>query len=149
VLPHLELLFRVLPLFPFQRGQTPPQGVLLIFCNPLDIPVARFTNSSPKAFLSNSSEVLTILGRSCCLVPGFFIRLLPHSCCLRPRFLMPVLHSGPSRTSVHSGFLIPHCPSRMSCDRVPAPCLLYCGSSSCRLRPIPFAIHNFPGSEFA
>jgi hypothetical protein len=48
------------------------------------------TNSNPKAFLSNSFDVLSI----CRLVPWFFIRLLPRSCCLRSQSLMPLLYSG-------------------------------------------------------
>jgi hypothetical protein len=66
----------------------------LIFCNPLDSLVARFMNSNPKAFLSNTSKVLSILRRSCRPVPRFFIHLLLHSFCLRPWNIMPLLHSG-------------------------------------------------------
>jgi hypothetical protein len=49
------------------------------FRNSLDIPVARFTNSRPKACLSNFSDVRSILRLSCRLVPGFFICLLPQA----------------------------------------------------------------------
>jgi hypothetical protein len=52
------------------------------FRNPLNIPGALLTNSSPKAFLAILSDVLSILRRSCRLVPGSFI---------------PILHSGPFR----------------------------------------------------
>lgn len=56
--------------FQFQRGRNHPQGPVPHF------PVARFTDSSPKAFLSDSSDVLAIITRSCRLVPGFLMPLL-------------------------------------------------------------------------
>jgi hypothetical protein len=154
VLPHLRILFRVQPLFPLRGGRPLHKVKFLIFRNPQDIPVARFTNSSPKAFLSNSYDVLSILRRSCRLVPGFFIRLLPRSCCLRPRSLMPLLHSGPFQR------LFPNVrPFRVFCTTLSWSYLL----RSCSLRPatsvlwvillpaaeIPSAVHNSPGSEFS
>jgi hypothetical protein len=79
---------------------------------------------------------LSFLRHSGRLPPRSLIRLLPRSCCLRPRSLMPLLHSGPfqrlSRTSVLSGFLVPHCPSCISCDRVPCAVPLSHGGSSLR-----------------
>jgi hypothetical protein len=130
--------------FCFGGGRPLHTSQFLICRNPLDILAARFTNSSPKAFLSNQSDLSSILICRCRLVFGFFIRLLPHSCCLG---LSPVCHccipGSPnvfSWTSVLSGFIVPHRPGRNSCDRVPctAP-ILCCGSSSCRLRPAPFS----------
>jgi hypothetical protein len=100
-------------------------SILLIFCNPLDIPAARFTNSSPKASMSNPSDILSILRCNCRLISGFFISLLPRSCCFRPRSLMPLLHSGPfqrlssyvhpfwvSSATMSWSFLLRSCPLR-------------------------------------
>jgi hypothetical protein len=67
----------------------------LILCIPFEIPNVRFMNSSPKAFLSSSSDVLLILRRSSRLIPELFIRSLSRSCRFRPRSLMPLLHTGP------------------------------------------------------
>jgi hypothetical protein len=78
--------------FRFARGRPLRKVQFLIFRNPLDLPVACFRNTSPRAFLANFSDILSILRRSCRLVPGFFIRSLPRSCSLRPRSLMPLLH---------------------------------------------------------
>lgn len=51
VLPHLQLLLCVQSHFPFQRGPTPPQCPVLIFCNLLEIPITCFTIYSMTAFL--------------------------------------------------------------------------------------------------
>jgi hypothetical protein len=82
-------------LFCFGGGWPLHKVQSLILCMLFEIPNARFTNSSPKAFLLNSSDVLLILRRSSHLIPEIFICSLPCSCCFRPRFHMPLLHSGP------------------------------------------------------
>jgi hypothetical protein len=61
-------------IFPFRRGSTPPHGPVPDSSHP----AGRFTKFSPKAFLSNSLVVVSLLRRSYCL---------------RPRSLMPFLHS--------------------------------------------------------
>jgi hypothetical protein len=59
------------------RGGRPLHNVhSLIFRNLLDLLAPCFTNSSPKAFLSNPSDFLPILRHSCRLVPGSFIHIL-------------------------------------------------------------------------
>jgi hypothetical protein len=152
--PVLRLTLLVGFFYHFGGDRPLHKAQLLIFSNPLDIPVARFTNSSPKAFLSNCSDVLSMLRRSCRLVPGFFIH-----CCL----VAAVLGLGPSchccipdpsnvssRTSVLTGILVRHllCFVPYACVPNAVP-LLYCRSSSYRLRPILSAVHDFPGSEFS
>jgi hypothetical protein len=115
VLPHIRLFLRkhffffrlgrgrplhnVRSLYSLSGGRRSLHTVQsFIFRNPLNIPAARFTKSSPRASQSNPSDVLSILKRSFRLMLGFFIRLLPRSCCLRPRSLMPLLHSGHFRS---------------------------------------------------
>jgi hypothetical protein len=148
VLLHYWLLLYVQ--FFFGGGRHLRKAQSLILCIPLEIPNARFTNSSPKAFLSSSSDVLSILRRSCHLVPELFTPSLPRSCCFRPRSLMPLLHFVSSRTSVFSEFSVLHYPGRISCDRVPSTVpLLHDTSSLCVRRPVPSAIHDLPGSEFS
>jgi hypothetical protein len=67
----------------------------LILCSPTIHLAIRLTIYSPKVFLSSSSDALSILGRSCRLIPELFISSLSAKCCLRPRSLMLLLHSGP------------------------------------------------------
>jgi hypothetical protein len=81
--------------FFFGGGQHLQKAQSLILSNPLEIPNSRFTNSSPNAFPSISSDVLSSLRRSCHLIRELFIRSLPRSCCFRLRSLTPLLHSGP------------------------------------------------------
>jgi hypothetical protein len=70
-------LHKVQFLFSRSRGVRPLHKVqYLTFRNPLDIPAAGLTNSSPKAFLSNTSDVLSILRCSYRLVPGSIIQIL-------------------------------------------------------------------------
>jgi hypothetical protein len=126
----------------------------LFFRNPLDILVACFMNSSPNAFLSNSLVALSLLRRSCRLMPGFFSCLLPGRCCFRLRSLVSLLHSG------HFQLLFPNvrlfgilgetspsfcslrlCPLRRA---TPAQRVIFLLTVS-----IPFSVHNFPGSEFS
>jgi hypothetical protein len=75
VLPHFRLLLRVQSVFPFQRGRPLHSVQSLTFRKPLEIPAARFTISSSRAFLN----------------------VLLRSCCLRPRALIPLSHSGCAR----------------------------------------------------
>jgi hypothetical protein len=90
-----RLLLRTRLFFLFGGGRSLHNVHFLIFLKPFDIPFARFTNSGPKAFLSNSLILLSLLRRSCHLVRGSFILVSLRSCCLRPRFLMPFLYSKP------------------------------------------------------
>jgi hypothetical protein len=90
VLPNSRLLLRVQPLFPLWRRPTPTQCPVY-FPQTAGHPGC----SLPKAFLWNSSDILSILTCSCRLVPGHFIRLLPHNCCVGPRSVTPLLHSEP------------------------------------------------------
>jgi hypothetical protein len=114
------------------RGGRPLHKVqFLIFCSPLDILVARFTNSSPKAFLLNSSDVLSILRGRCRLVPGFFLHLLPRSSCPGPWSHIPLLHSGPFQR------LFPNVrPFQVSCTTLSWSYLLW----SCPLRHVTFVL---------
>jgi hypothetical protein len=99
--------------------------------------------------LSNPSDVLLVLRRSCRLVPGFFIHLLPHSCCLRHKSPMPLLHSGSFQRPSFPGFLY-HIVLDISLAIVsPAPCHFCTMGHPPGLRPIPSVVHNFPGSEFS
>jgi hypothetical protein len=82
----------------------------LIFRNPLEILVARFENSDPKAFLSDFFDVHSILRRSCHLLPGFlmpllrsgnFQRLFPNVCPFRllnvtSSLFCPLRHATPA-----------------------------------------------------
>jgi hypothetical protein len=81
--------------FCFGGGRPLHKAQSLIFCIPLASLNARLTNSSRKAFLSSSYDVLSILRHSSRIIPELFIRLLPYSCCFRSRSLMPSLHSRP------------------------------------------------------
>jgi hypothetical protein len=81
--------------FHFGGGRPLHKVQSFILCIPFEIPSSCFTNSRPKAFLSRSSDVLSILRRSNRLAPDLFIRSLPRSYCFRPQFLVRMLHSGP------------------------------------------------------
>jgi hypothetical protein len=126
--------------FRFEGAQPLHKVQSLIFRILMDIPVVGFMNSGPKIFLTKSSDILSISRVVpvflCCLVAVVSLGPLCYYCITeRPSF---------------PGFVVPHCPGCISCDRVPcAVPLLHCGSSSCRLRQIPSTVHNFPGSEFS
>jgi hypothetical protein len=100
-------------------------------------------NSSLEAFLSNPSDVLFYLKMqlgslfvSCIVAAVLGFGLLCHCC-------IPGPSNASSEMPVLSGFLVPYCPGRMSCDRVPcAVPFLYFGSSSCQLWPIPSTVQN-------
>jgi hypothetical protein len=64
------------PCFLAPEGTDPSTLLSLIFCNPLNIPVALFMNSNLKTFLSILSDVLSISRCSYHLLSGFFIPIL-------------------------------------------------------------------------
>jgi hypothetical protein len=113
------------------RGVRPLHNVqFLIFCNLLDIPVARFTNSSPKAFRSNPSDVQC----SCRLLPESFIA---------------ILHSGPfhSLFSFVCVFLVP----LVTLSPVwffMAVCTLCCATPAQRVIFLPAAMYFFQNPHF-
>jgi hypothetical protein len=127
--------------FPFGGGRLLHNIQSIILCNLLGVQFAHFMNS----FLSSSSDVLSLLRRSCHLVPELFIRSMPRSCCLRPRSLMLLLHSGPFQH-----LILDICPVRVlgatlswSCERVPSVMpLLHGGSSLCMWWSIPSTKYN-------
>jgi hypothetical protein len=91
---------------------------------------------------------LSFLRYSGSLPPRSFIRLLPLSCCLRPRSLMPFFILGPYNvrplrvfcTTLCWSYLLRSCPLRRDTSVFWVVLL--------SLQPIPFTVHNFPGSEF-
>jgi hypothetical protein len=80
--------------FRFGGGRPLHKVQFLILCSPKVHLAILFAISSPKVFLSSSSDALSILRRSSHLIPELLIRSLPRSCCLRPLSPMPLLHSG-------------------------------------------------------
>jgi hypothetical protein len=174
VLPHLLLVLRVQLPFPLRSWPTPPQYPVHYSSNPLEFPTTCFAifflKISCRVFLSVPPlyrcdrcpelhplmpfvVVLSFLRHSDRLPPMPFLRLLPSGCCFGPRSLMPLLHVEPfkrlfpnvrpfqvSCVTFTRSYILRSCP--------PAAPLLYCGSSSHRLRPIPSAVHNFLESEF-
>jgi hypothetical protein len=105
----------------------------LIFRNPLDVSVARFTISSPIVSLYTSW-----------LSSRFQNVAAPRSLGFWFHWSLPGASFVFFGASILSGFIVPNCLSRISCPVL----ILYCGSSSCRLRPIPPSIHNFLESEY-
>jgi hypothetical protein len=122
-----------------------PSGNLMVS---LSVPPLPRVLHPPMPFMvsSPSSDIAAVcrLGPlfACCLVAAVLgLGPLCHCC-------IPDPSSVCSRSSVLCRFLVPHCAGRFSCDRVPcAVPRLYCGSFSCRLRPIASAVQNFRGSE--
>jgi hypothetical protein len=90
--PTFQALLTLILLVGFFRfgGDQPLYKVqFLMFCNPLDIPVACFTNSSPKAFLSNLLVVLSLPSYSCCLKSQFLVPVVPS---WNISYLLPSVH---------------------------------------------------------
>jgi hypothetical protein len=150
---HLSDSYSVHDLFFRFVGGLPLHKVhFLIFRNPLDIPFARFTNSSPKALLSNSLFVLSLLRRSYHLVRGSFIPVYLETAVWSHGTLRHFCIPGPSKVYSHpfflSGFAVQCRLFLVSITRVP--CLvpiLLSGLSLFWRWPTPCAVHNFPRSE--
>jgi hypothetical protein len=83
---HISSSYSVCSFFFCFRGGQPLHKVQFNFCNMLDIPVACFTNSSPKAFLSNLLAVLSLPSCTCSLKSQFLVPLVPsrHISCPLP-----------------------------------------------------------------
>jgi hypothetical protein len=140
--------------FCFGGGRPLHKVQSLILCISLEIPNAHFKNSSLKAFLSSSSDVLSILRRNSRLIPELFIRSLPRSCCFRPRSLMPFLHSKPFQRLITDVRPFGVLSATLSWSYLLRSCPLHCATFarciiSLHVRPIPSMIHDLPGSEFS
>jgi hypothetical protein len=150
VLPHIRLLLRARFPYRFGGGRPIPKVHFLILLNEIKVPTTCFAIY----LLKISSDIFSILRRSCRLVPGPFIPILRVAVALDLGTLYHFCIPGPSNVYsppfVLSGFSV-QCrlflvfEARLPCV-VP---LLHCRSSSFRRRPIYSAVHNFPGSEFS
>jgi hypothetical protein len=77
--------------------------------------ISIISNFAHKVHRTGFNKTIHNLGTSCFVAAVLGLGPVCYCCILRPSNV-------PSRTSVLSGFIVPHCPGQISRDCVPAPC---------------------------